>query len=70
VILLQPNNRDREYADARSDEVMQKTIGFFEAKGKHRLKEDDHGAVWYQDFIDFAAREGIFATICTPSGYG
>ncbi len=70
MILLHPIHRDRSYADARSDEVMRKTVEFFETKGKGRLREDDHGAVWYQDFIDFLAREGIFATMCTPSGYG
>ena len=70
MILLHPHRRDRDYADARSDEVMKKTIAFFEAKGKRRLKDDDHGAVWYQDFLDFVATEGIFATMCTPSGYG
>jgi len=70
MILLHPIHRDRAYADARSDEVMRTTIEFFENKGKRRLREDDQGAVWYQDFIDFVAREGIFATMCTPSGYG
>jgi len=70
MTLLHPHKRDRAYADDRSDEVMRKTIAFFEAKGKQRLKEDDHGAVWYRDFLDFVASEGIFATMCTPAGYG
>ena len=70
MILLHPHRRDRQYVDERSDEVMRKTIEFFETKGKRRLKEDDQGAVWYQDFIDFVAREGIFATMCTPTGFG
>ncbi|MDH4309690.1 MAG: acyl-CoA dehydrogenase, partial [Acidimicrobiia bacterium] len=70
MFLLHPHRRDRFYPDARSDEVMRKTIEFFESKGKRRLKEDDHAAVWYQDFLDFVASERIFATMCTPSGYG
>ena len=70
MILLHPHRRDRAYADDRSDEVMRKTIAFFEAKGKRRLKEDDQGAVWYRDFLDLVASEGIFATMCTPTGYG
>ncbi len=70
MILLHPHRRDRQYVDERSDEVMRKTIEFFETKGKRRLKEDDQGAVWYQDFIDFVACEGIFATMCTPTGFG
>jgi acyl-CoA dehydrogenase len=70
MFLFHPHHRDRFYPDERSDEVMRKTIEFFESKGKRRLKEDDHAAVWYQDFLDFVARERIFATMCTPAGYG
>jgi acyl-CoA dehydrogenase len=70
VILLQPKKHDRKYPDERSREVMLKTIEFFERKGKKRLKEDDHAAVWYADFLDFVRKERIFATMCTPSGYG
>ena len=29
-----------------------------------------HARVWYADFLDFVKREGIFATMCTPAGYG
>ena len=49
---------------------MVKTIEFFESKGLAKIKADDHAAVWYQDFVDFVKRERIFATMCTPSGYG
>jgi acyl-CoA dehydrogenase len=70
MILLQPKKHDRKYPDERSREVMKKTIEFFESKGKQRLKEDDHAAVWYEDFLDFVRRERIFATMCTPAGYG
>jgi acyl-CoA dehydrogenase len=70
MVLLNPNSHDRFYPDERSTEVMRATIGFFEAKGKTGLKEDDHAAVWYQDFLDFVADNGIFATMCTPVAYG
>jgi acyl-CoA dehydrogenase len=70
MILLQPKKHDRKYPDERSREVMLKTIAFFEAKGKERLKQDDHAAVWYEDFLDFVREERIFATMCTPAGYG
>ncbi len=69
-ILLNPKRHARSYPDARSLEVMRKTIDFFEQKGKRRLKEDYHAHVWYADFLDFVARERIFATMCTPAGYG
>ena len=70
MILLNPKHHNRPYPDERSREVMLKTIEFFESKGKTKLKADDHGAVWYQDFLDFVAAEGIFATMCTPDSYG
>ena len=70
MFLLHPFDRDRAYPDERSDEVMRQTIEFFESKGLEKIKEDDHGAVWYKDFVDFLAEERIFATMCTPSGYG
>ena len=41
MILLNPKHHTRSYPDGRSREIMLKTIAFFEAKGKRRLKEDD-----------------------------
>jgi len=70
MILLDPRHLTRPYPDARSAEVMRKTVEFFEAKGKIRLKADYHAQVWYADFLDFVRRERIFATMCTPAGYG
>jgi len=49
---------------------MLKTIDFFERKGKGRIKDDYHAKVWYSDFLDFVKKERIFATMCTPHGYG
>ncbi|TMB01782.1 MAG: acyl-CoA dehydrogenase, partial [Deltaproteobacteria bacterium] len=49
---------------------MLRTIDFFERKGKRRLKADDRARIWYADFLEFVKQEGIFATICTPAGYG
>jgi len=69
-ILLNPKQHVRFYPDERSREVMRKTIEFFEHKGKRALKEDYHARVWYADFLDFVKREKIFATMCTPAGYG
>ena len=66
MILLNPKHHTRPYPDGRSREIMLKTIAFFEAKGKRRLKEDDQKRVWYADFIEFQRQEGIFATLLTP----
>ncbi len=69
MILLDPRRLDRPYPDERSRELMRKTVEFFETKGKRRLKDDDHAAVWYDDFLEFQRKEGLFATILNP-GYG
>lgn len=69
-MFLNPGRHEREYPDAKSREIMLKTIEFFENKGKGRIKEDDHKKTWYADFLDFVKKERIFATLLTPSGYG
>jgi acyl-CoA dehydrogenase len=70
TLLLNPTRHDRPYPDERSRQVIRATIDFFERKGKRRLKEDYHARVWYADFLEFVKRERIFATMCTPAGYG
>src|SRR5439155_19887552 len=37
------------------------------SRGKRRLKDDDHARRWYADYLDFVARERIFATLLTPA---
>ncbi|MEN8242505.1 MAG: acyl-CoA dehydrogenase [Chloroflexota bacterium] len=69
-MLLNPKKLDRPYPDQRSAEIMKKTVAFFEAKGKHRLKEDDHARTWYADFLDFIKQEKIFYSLLTPSEFG
>ena len=61
MLLLNPKKHDRVYPDARSKEIMQKTIDFFETKGMKKIKEDDHERVWYADFLEFVKKEKIFS---------
>ena len=70
MILLDPNNHDRQYPDDQSRQIMRKAIQFFEGKGKAALKRDDREQVWYADFLEFAREERLFATTLTPAGYG
>jgi acyl-CoA dehydrogenase len=70
MILLDPKNHDRPYPDARSSEIMRKTIAFFEGKGKQKLLEDYYARPWYADFLEFVKKERIFASMCTPAGEG
>ena len=70
MVLLHPRNLPSDLPDGRSGEVMRLLVEFFEDKGLARVKEDDHAAVWYKDFIDFLGENRLFATMCTPDGYG
>jgi acyl-CoA dehydrogenase len=69
-MILDPLRLDMPGLDARSREIVEKTVAFFESKGKRRLREDDLGRVWYADFLDFVRREEVFADLLTPPAYG
>jgi acyl-CoA dehydrogenase len=70
MFLFNPKQLRAEHPDPKLNEILRKTVAFFEAKGKRRLKEDDQNRLWYGDFLDFVRREKIFATLLTPAGYG
>ncbi|MDD2900283.1 MAG: acyl-CoA dehydrogenase [Desulfuromonadaceae bacterium] len=70
MVLLNPKQLAENHPDPVLNAILRKTVAFFEAKGKQRLKEDDFDRVWYADFLDFVKRERIFATLLTPAGYG
>jgi acyl-CoA dehydrogenase len=69
LMLLNPKKYERFHVDARSRELVLKTIQFFEKKGLKKIKEDDQSMVWYQDFLDFIKKEKIFADFLTPEKY-
>ena len=56
-------------ADKASRIIMDKTIAFFEKMGKTKITEDYNKKVWYREFIDFIAKEQIFAKLLTPKQY-
>ncbi|MBN1251156.1 MAG: acyl-CoA dehydrogenase [Bacteroidales bacterium] len=70
MILLNPKNHNRPYKDKRSEEIMKKTIAFFENKGIASIKRDDQERSWYQEFLDFLGKEKIFADLLTPKEFG
>ncbi len=65
-MLLNPKTAMFDHLDEASRDIMHKTIAFFEAKGKHKLKQDHFDRVWYVDFIDFVKQQSIFSTLLTP----
>jgi len=69
-MLLNPKNYTLKHKDQRYQEIIEKTIAFFENKGLQKVKDDDHQRIWYADFLDFIRKEKIFATLLTPTGYG
>ena len=68
--LLNPKKKSFDHFDARTRDIMLKTISFFENRGKKKLKDDDREYVWYADFLDFIKQEKVFYTFLTPSQYG
>ncbi len=70
MILLNPRKENFEYLDEQTKNLLLKTISFFEKKGKHKIKQDDHERVWYDDFLNFAKKEKLFATFLTPDEFG
>jgi len=70
MILLNPRNHVRKYPDENSQQIMLKTIEFFENKGLEKIKQDWHQKNWNYDFVQFLKENQVFATLMTPSGYG
>ena len=66
-LLFNPRTYDGAGLDPESRRIMLATIDFFESRGKATLKEHDHERRWYSDFLEFVARERVFATLLTPA---
>jgi len=65
--LLNPRDFDVAEFDSATRQLFRATIDWFEAEGKARLTSETRSAAWYEDFIEFLARERAFATLLTPS---
>nr|WP_139279724.1 acyl-CoA dehydrogenase family protein [Rhodococcus yunnanensis] len=55
--------------DVETSRQLSALIDWFEDRGKARLLADDLDAVWTADFLEFVAKEKLFATFCTPAAY-
>ena len=66
-MLFNPRIYDGAGLDDESRRLMLATIEFFESRGKETLKQHDREERWYSDFLEFVARERVFATLLTPA---
>ena len=44
-------------------------VEFFQNKGLAALKHEDREELWYQDWIDFQAKNGLYASLLSPRQY-
>lgn len=66
-MLFDPNSFEGAHLDPESRRLLRAAIDWFEERGKRRLIADDQSRVWYAEFLEFAAREKLFATFLTPA---
>ncbi|AYJ51872.1 acyl-CoA dehydrogenase [Rhodococcus sp. P1Y] len=69
VSLFNPTKLDTSRLDDETARQLQALIDWFEDRGKARLLSEDLDAVWTADFLEFVAKEKLFATFCTPAAY-
>jgi acyl-CoA dehydrogenase len=66
-MIFNPRTYDPTHLDPESRRLLRATVDFFEERGKKALMASYLDRAWYSDFLDFAAKEGLFATFLTPS---
>src|SRR3954470_14909173 len=65
--LFNPRTFDASQFDEETRRLLLAVVDWFEGRGKQRLLAEDLGRVWYADFLEFAAKEKLFATFQTPA---
>lgn len=68
-MLFNPKTQRYDHLDPVSRDIMEKTIRYFETRGKKKLKDDYHNRIWYDEFISFLKEHHIFATLLTPKAF-
>ena len=66
-LLLNPRTYDPVHLDEESRRILRATVEHLEDRGLAKLTEDYHAHSWYSDFLDFVAKERVFATFMTPA---
>lgn len=66
-LLFNPKTYDPTHFDPETRRLLRATVDWFEARGKRKLIEDYRTRAWLADFLEFSAKEGLFATFLTPA---
>ncbi|WP_405020049.1 acyl-CoA/acyl-ACP dehydrogenase [Kitasatospora sp. NBC_00070] len=66
-MLFNPSTYDPKQFDDTTRRLLRATVDWFESRGKQALIDSYIDRAWYGDFLEFAAKEGLFAEFLTPS---
>lgn len=66
-MLFNPRTYDPVQFDERTRQLLRATVDWFESRGKKALIDSYVDRAWYGDFLEFAAKEGLFAEFLTPT---
>ncbi|GAA1153163.1 alkylation response protein AidB-like acyl-CoA dehydrogenase [Kitasatospora gansuensis] len=66
-MLFNPSTYDPKQFDDTTRRLLRATVDWFESRGKKALIDTYIDRAWYGDFLEFAAKEGLFAEFLTPS---
>lgn len=66
-LLFNPHTYDPSHFDDATRRLLRATIDWFEHRGKEKLLENYRECVWYADFLEFVAKERLFAKMGTPA---
>jgi acyl-CoA dehydrogenase len=56
-------------AEYLQDPSVRLLVDFFRDKGLEALKQEDRDEGWYQDWIDYQAQHGLYASLLSPRRY-
>jgi acyl-CoA dehydrogenase len=56
-------------ADYLQEPSIRLLVDFFQNKGLAALKQEDREEVWYQDWVDYQAKNGLYASLLSPKKY-
>jgi alkylation response protein AidB-like acyl-CoA dehydrogenase len=66
-LLFNPHTYDPSYFDHATRSLLRATIDWFEHRGKETLLRNYRECVWYADFLEFVAKEHLFAKMGTQA---